>query len=399
MIANVYEAVLDQDRFDELITLAESSITNRSAHRELLRRKRDIEAHFETAEKLLSSLQKPAEDYDRPVIRLGRDLTVLQANETAERILQITAGRSLEELDIDGDALGHLNEAVSGRAEDWPIVRVPHAATGKQVLLVLSAEEDPHNGKIWLLTGVERVWQQGASLAMQSLYGLTQSETDVLSMLVSGHTPAEIAEARDRSVETVRQQIKSMITKTRSRGSGELVAVARAIANSAQRRKPQTTSADHTRAELRLRDGRKIDYLEQGDTTGKAVVFLHGCLCGNRLPNTTNRYFSENGIRLLSPARPWHGQSDGHGILLHDPARYAHDICDWLDQLDLEQVQLVAFDVGAIFALVCLPHLRDRVAQLICISAQPPCGAFRTFPEHRRSKNCLPCCRVSQCRF
>ncbi|QFT34449.1 haloalkane dehalogenase [Labrenzia sp. THAF82] len=379
MIANVYEAVLDQDRFDELITLAESSITNRSAHRELLRRKRDIEAHFETAEKLLSSLQKPAEDYDRPVIRLGRDLTVLQANETAERILQITAGRSLEELDIDGDALGHLNEAVSGRAEDWPIVRVPHAATGKQVLLVLSAEEDPHNGKIWLLTGVERVWQQGASLAMQSLYGLTQSETDVLSMLVSGHTPAEIAEARDRSVETVRQQIKSMITKTRSRGSGELVAVARAIANSAQRRKPQTTSADHTRAELRLRDGRKIDYLEQGDTTGKAVVFLHGCLCGNRLPNTTNRYFSENGIRLLSPARPWHGQSDGHGILLHDPARYAHDICDWLDQLDLEQVQLVAFDVGAIFALVCLPHLRDRVAQLICISAQPPMRSFQDF--------------------
>lgn len=379
MIANVYEAVLDQDRFDELITLAEASITDPSAHRDLLRRKRDMDAHFETAEKLLASLQKPAEADDRPVLTIGPDLVIRSANAIAADMLDIAAGQPLDDLPIDADAIGHLRDTVSGRSEDWPIIRVPHARTGKQILLALSALDVPGPGPAWSLAGVDRVWQPGASLAMQSLYALTPSETDILSMLVGGHAPAEIAEARGRSVETVRAQVKSMITKTRSRGSSELVAIARAVADSAQRRPRGATSSDPVRHQLRLRGGRRIDFLQQGDERGDPVVFLHGCLCGNRLPNQAARYFSETGIRILSPARPWHGQSDGHKILLHDPTRYAQDLIDWLDQLNVEKVQLVAFDVGAIFALVCLAGLGDRVSRLICVSAQPPMRSLQDF--------------------
>ena len=58
MIAHAYGAILDQDKFDELIYLAEGSLSDPSARKELLRRKRDIEAHFETAEQLLSNLPK-----------------------------------------------------------------------------------------------------------------------------------------------------------------------------------------------------------------------------------------------------------------------------------------------------------------------------------------------------
>jgi len=389
MIANVYEAVLDQDRFDELITLAETSIDDPVAQRDLLRRKRDMDGHFETAEKLLASLPKPAEADDRPVLTIGPDLVIRSTNAIAAEMLDIGAGRPLDDLPLDADAIGHVRDTISGRSEDWPVIRVPHARTGKQILLALSpvevspveasAADAPGRGRTWSLAGVERVWQPGASRAMQSLYGLTRSETDILSMLVGGHAPAEIAGARNRSVETVRAQVKSMITKTRSRGSSELVAIARAVADSAQRRPRGAGPADPVRHRLRLRDGRGIDYLQQGDARGEPVVFLHGCLCGNRLPNRAARHFGENGIRILSPARPWHGQSDGHDILLHDPTRYARDLIDWLDQLNVDRVRIVAFDVGAIFALVCLAGLGDRVSGLICVSAQPPMRSLQDF--------------------
>ncbi|WP_299482477.1 alpha/beta fold hydrolase [uncultured Roseibium sp.] len=399
MIAHAYSAILDQDRFDELIFLAEGSISDPRAHRELLRRKRDIESHFETAEKLLSSLKKPAIEPDRPEVTIGSDLSVKSVNDIAQNLLGLSPGVSLEDLPIDGDALTMLRDAIAGRLSDWPVIRIPNTDTGKQVLLALSRGEAELNGGTWTLSGVDRVWRSGASLAMQSLYGLTPSETDVLSLLVSGHSPSEVADTRKRSVDTVRQQIKSMITKTRSRGTSELIDLARAVAASANKRSSDRQSTEnYSRLQLRLRDGRQLDYLEQGAPDGKPVVFLHGCLCGNRMPNTAARHFAAEGIRLLSPARPWHGRSDGHDILLLDPKRYAHDLNDMLDQLDIEKVSLVAFDVGSIFALLCLPELQERVSEVLCVSAQPPMRTLQDFasaPPQQKLFAILPRVSVS----
>lgn len=400
MIAQAYGAILDQDRFDELIALAEGSITNPAAHRELLRRKRDIETHFETAEKLLANLQQPERDADRPVITIGPDLTVKTANEIAETMLGTLAGTSLEDLLIDADTIQMLRDAVAGRLQDWPVVRMQKTETGKQVLLALSQGDAATEGKVWRLVGVDSVWRPGASLAMQSLYALTPSETDVLSLLVEGYSPSEAAQARTRSVETVRQQIKSMITKTRSKGTNELTALARAVAASASRQSAAGGQPTHdfARFQLRLKDGRKMDYLEQGARDGEAVLFLHGCLCGNRMPNAAARHFAQNGIRLLAPARPWHGQSDGHSILLLDPKRYAHDLREMLDQLEVDKVSVVAFDVGSIFALTCLPELQDKVSGLLCVSAQPPMRSFQDFasaPPQQKLFAILPRVSVS----
>lgn len=399
MIAHAYSAILDQDKFDELIYLAEGSISNPGAHKNFLKRKRDIEAHFETAEKLLANLQKSEHDIDRPELVIGANLVVRSVNEIAGKMLGITPGASLEDLPMDGDALRLVRDAVAGRLSDWPVIRVPKPDTGKQILLSLTENNPDQPGKEWRLSGVDRVWRSGASLAMQSLYGLTPSETDVLSLLVGGHSPAEVADTRRRSVDTVRQQIKSMITKTRSRGTNELIDLARAVAASANRRSPDNPAVEHfERFQLRLNDGRRLDCVQQGAPDGQVVVFLHGCLCGNRMPNTAARHFFENGLRLLSPARPWHGQSDGNDILLLDPKRYAHDLRDMLDQLEIDKVTLVAFDVGSIFALLCVPELGNRVSNLLCVSAQPPMRSLQDFasaPPQQKLFAILPRVSVS----
>ena len=380
MVAHAYEAVLNQDRFDGLIALAEESIGNPAAREALNTRQAEIENHFQTAEAILSNLPKQDHSGDRPRLTFGPDLKVSTANQLATGMFDVSIGTRIEALDPDADALRHIRDLAAGRLEGEVVLRIARKDTGKSVLMALSRDADQSDGRRLAMIGVDRVWHAGAGEAMHALYGLTASENDVLALLVNGFSPGEAALERDRSVETVRQQIKSMISKTRSRGAGDLVALGRAVAQSAQRRHSnEGDTSSFVRSEIRLPDGRILEYLEQGDPGGRPILFLHGCLCGNRFPNDAARYFRANGMRVISPARPWHGRSDGHDSLLSDPARYADDLGALLDGLGLQSVDLVAFDVGAIFALVCLGPLSSHLRQVLCVSAQPPMRSIQDF--------------------
>lgn len=55
--------------------------------------------------------------------------------------------------------------------------------------------------------------------------GLTQSEAQIALALADGHTLAEIAEARSASIHTVRNQVKSALSKTGARRQSDLVAL------------------------------------------------------------------------------------------------------------------------------------------------------------------------------
>lgn len=57
-------------------------------------------------------------------------------------------------------------------------------------------------------------------------FPLSASEIAVLDMISQGHSNSEIAEMRDRSVETVNSQLKSLLRKTNARNRTELVRVA-----------------------------------------------------------------------------------------------------------------------------------------------------------------------------
>jgi DNA-binding CsgD family transcriptional regulator len=58
---------------------------------------------------------------------------------------------------------------------------------------------------------------------MRELYGLTEAEAEVLRLLVEGHGSTEMAEVRGVSVHTVVSQIKSVLSKTGTRGCPALV--------------------------------------------------------------------------------------------------------------------------------------------------------------------------------
>lgn len=58
---------------------------------------------------------------------------------------------------------------------------------------------------------------------LKSVYGLTQSETELLLRMVQGETLAEISEARNVTLHTVRAQLKSVFAKTDTNRQASLI--------------------------------------------------------------------------------------------------------------------------------------------------------------------------------
>lgn len=68
---------------------------------------------------------------------------------------------------------------------------------------------------------------------LRALYGLTPAQTEVANGLLTGYTLGEIATLRRVSVGTVRQQVKSILTKTGARRQSDLVRLLMTLPQSA----------------------------------------------------------------------------------------------------------------------------------------------------------------------
>lgn len=64
---------------------------------------------------------------------------------------------------------------------------------------------------------------------LDQLYGLTKTEFDVLEKLLDGYSTVEISQARGTAVETVRTQVKSIMSKTCTRRKSDLIRLAASV--------------------------------------------------------------------------------------------------------------------------------------------------------------------------
>lgn len=385
LFGSLYFAALDDQKFNDLIALAETTLVGEDGHAEefeVLRR--ECERHIAQAEKLMRSLGSgPQEVPGRPVFDVTSSGRIEEPNQVARELFGLRGGERLEHLIDDPETATLLCRFASGQVEHAPVLRLPGKDTAKPLVLIVETADGDGRARV---AGMDVLWHEAAERAMRVLYGLTVSEAEVLGLMTIGHAPADVADLRGRSVETVRQQIRSILLKLEVNGTQDAVHLARAVAvssSSARQIKPSGSAE----GSLVLSDGRVLDYVEQGAADGEAVIFLHGCLGGRRLPGGAATALEREGLRLIAPARPWHGQSAGCASLLEQPGAYAEDLLALADHFGLETFSVLAFDVGAIYALCAAERLEGRLTSLLCAAAQPPVFSLRDFasaPQQQR---------------
>jgi len=71
----------------------------------------------------------------------------------------------------------------------------------------------------------ELVWPEGFEDTVREAFGLTSAEVEIVRGIALGLPVKDIAEARGRSQETVRTQMRSILSKTETHSQSELLRV------------------------------------------------------------------------------------------------------------------------------------------------------------------------------
>ena len=368
-IDRLYDVALDPARYEALLDHWEGAVAP-------LRAKADftaprllddplIEGHFERAGAFLDRADTGdqsggIEDILAPFDRvsafvLNRDRVVCGTNGAARERLGLRNGSALSDLPVNEDDLHAVQQTLAALfagngardSKDSAILRVRSRSAGQFTVLRLQRCHSADDQPLVLAASNEVSWPAGFGPILQQAFGLTGAEADVVRELVECCSVNDIATRRERSIDTVRAQIKSILAKTETHSQVELVRLALSMMDMVSQTidvipGPRVVSRGQGQLEERefrsliTPDGRRLDYLVLGDPAGAPVLFLpldYGLV---RWPAPAEAEAARREIRVIVPVRAGYGQSDPI------PKKGDYDaalVADTLQVLDAEGVQ------------------------------------------------------------
>ena len=355
----------------------------------------ELEAHFRRADAFLDRATGLADRRDallsefpnNAAFVVDRDLTVGRANDLAAQMLGIRAGAALTEIDLgfDGDAgnglRGPLAEAFGAEGAGTLMLRAPASDDRTLLLQVRMVKgDDPFA----LVVSSELGWPASLDHTLHEAFGLSPSEIDVVRGLVASRSVREIAQERDRSVETVRTQIKAILHKTETRGQAELVRVCLslmdivAVTENAGRVAFAAGAVEGGALEPRFPvtlprpDGRLADHLVLGDPSGRPILYLPVDYGLVRWTAEAEAEAARRGLRILVPIRAGYGRSSGLAPGTDPTAPAVEDFVGILDHYGIERVPVVSFGTDSYFAFALGRAHPDRVSALLLAAGGLP---------------------------
>jgi pimeloyl-ACP methyl ester carboxylesterase/DNA-binding CsgD family transcriptional regulator len=257
----------------------------------------------------------------------------------------------------------------AGRRENTCVLvkRLPDAAQGGETL--------------FLVTIVDFGFADGVAEIFRETYRLTEAETEVAIKLAGGARPAEIANMRNVSLETVRAQIKSIKQKTGVRDIPDLVRLLCGFSvgilvpdrfPASSIRPAQTVFTPSTRS-IRLADGRRMEYVVQGAPSGEPVILFHNMPYGHILPDAAIRAASAMGLTIYSPVRPGYRSSDPLAKARGEKWLNAvgRDTKEFMERMRISRARLLGNVAGGTFAIRFATLYPEAVSQILLVSRAP----------------------------
>jgi len=231
-------------------------------------------------------------------------------------------------------------------------------------------------------------WTAEALQFCQSMFDLSVSETEVLAALLNGHSQPEIAEARYRSVETIKSQSKAILRKSGCRKISDLLVLATTYgllvepgkihSGSLRVEFPQFARPDRI---FTRPDGRKISYGVYGDPAGRPVLFVHGLVQGPFFPTDMIERFKRDGIRIIAPSRPSFGQTSAPENWNEFDSVVVDDVMLLMPGITSEPLTVVAHQGGVSHACRIAHALGKQTRNMVMVSAGVPIDEKKHLPH------------------
>jgi len=211
-------------------------------------------------------------------------------------------------------------------------------------------------------------WNSAIAPLLRDGFALTEAEVDIVELLFQGNSPKEIARRRERSPDTVRTQLRTICQKTDTHGISDVVHLAYGLIATVSHIQSERGTQAHGNYMVRLPSGCAMDVEITGPIEGRALLFLHGCLGGRRLPAQALQALSHR--RIIAPGRPGHGQTRLDARL--GLSGMVDDLVAMLDHFHIRQLDVLSYDLGAPFALWLAQRIPERLGSVVSIAPVPP---------------------------
>jgi len=415
VIEEAYAATLDPERLEEFEILLESyldaghqngkeysppaslsSISNHiSRALEILERMRHAHVAESNAQNIVDS------NYGIGFMVNNRGKIIASNSDAIEFIKKAT---SISALGLDPESLSEI-ESWIGRNHppgENPVlfINVYLAENETPTCLFLTPVDlkIPHStdtNAFFLITSVELGAQTDAADAIRDIYSLSAAEVQIAFQLANGKSPKEISDIRNSSLGTVRTQIKYIREKMDCNNVPDLV---RKICNMSTRYSSVTSQVsravksfaadDLSRVgNLTLRDGRFMEYTEQGHPHGRPVLHIHSLMNGPKQSGLAAQLAVLRKWRFISPSRAGYGNSDRHNHMSVSSSldSTADDMAELIDHLGLKDVIVIGSIYAQKFAFN-YPHL---VSHYVCVNKVPIWHVDELKQLQRRQRNMI----------
>lgn len=281
---------------------------------------------------------------------------------------------------------GVIRKVALRKAEKVVVLRIRSTVTGSPVILRVSPVEGPK--PLALVVSTELVWPEGFATTVQEAFGLTAAEVEIVRGVTLGLPLRDIAEARGRSLETVRTQVRSVLAKTETHSQAELVRVVLglmdvALAPVAGQAGPAPRGELEPRPwhEMRGPDGRRLTWISFGDPGGRPVLYMHLDYGLIRWPAAAERAAAARGLRVIVPVRAGYGRTDPLPKGADHLEGVTRDYAAVLDHLGLRDAVAIPLGADLRFAMNLANRRPDLVRGIVGAACQLP---IRTPAQYER---------------
>lgn len=412
----IYEVALEPANYEGLSDVWEAKLWPQIASGANAEVESRVFSHFKRAEEFLDRISNGPKDAELSEIAkyvegissaaalvFDQNLQIAATNSIGAELLSAHVGAKVADLPVlqkDLTAFLDHNEALLASGESThALVRVRRNTTGRLIVFQLRLLQTISGETYVAAISTDIQWPEDYKDALSKAFGLSTTESDIVRLLVDCISVSEIAEVRDRSVGTVRNQIKAIFAKTGARNQTELVRLVMSImvvtsANEG-RIAPDAGQSFAGPRKLPLADrrfvtgpdGRKLEYLVLGDPNGAPVFYLQTELGLSRLPMFIENEARERGICVISPIRAGYGQSAPVPKDASFGKQVAEDLLTVMDHEGIESLLVISIAADNGFAAHMHILRPGSVAAIIATSGCFPFvsddQAARQQPLHR----------------
>jgi pimeloyl-ACP methyl ester carboxylesterase/DNA-binding CsgD family transcriptional regulator len=258
-------------------------------------------------------------------------------------------------------------------------LRIRSSITGSPVIVRVGPVEGETAKPLALVMSTELVWPEGFEATVQEAFGLTLAEVEIVRGITLGLPVKDIAEARGRSAETVRTQLRSILAKTEAHSQSELVRVVLGLMDMALM-PSEEAPAQARRGNLeplvyqyvKAPDGRRLEFIEFGNPAGRPVLYMHLDFGFIRWPASAERAARQRNLRVVVPVRAGYGRSDPHPKGVDHLDGVTADYLAILDWLGIRRVAVLALGADLRFALAVAAARPGLVGGILGCAAQLP---------------------------